>query len=135
VAGAVGPAAAEPAISVTNAWTRALPSVATSGEFYMVIENRGQASDRLVGAESPACATLAPYETHAGMPGMPGMHGMRPVPGGALDLPPGRVVLEPGGLHLMCMGKRVDFRVGTPVAVRLRFRDAGEVTVELAVRE
>jgi periplasmic copper chaperone A len=139
VAGAGGwTAAADPSVSVTGAWTRAMPSVATAGEFYMVIENRGGAPDRLVGAESPACAKLEPYESYAGMPGMAGMagmRGMRPAPGGAIDLPPGRVVLEPGGLHLMCTGKRIDLRAGTRVDVRLRFRDAGEIAVELAVRE
>jgi hypothetical protein len=125
-------AAADPTVSVTGAWTRAMPSVVTAGEFYMVIENRGRAPDRRVGAESPACAKLEPYESHAGMAGM---RGMRPAPGGAIDLPPGRVVLEPGGLHLMCTGKRIDIMAGTRVPVRLRFRDAGEVAVELAVRE
>lgn len=130
--------AADPAISVSDPWTRALPSVATSAEFYMVIENRGGTADRLLGADSPACGTIEPYESHAGMagmPGMPGMRGMRPVPGGGIDVAAGRLRLEPGGLHLMCMAKRVDLRAGTRVPVRLRFRDAGEVLVELAVRE
>jgi copper(I)-binding protein len=101
----------------------------------MVIENRAPAPDRLVGATSSACGSVALYETVAGRPGMPTMRGMRPVPGGAIDVPPGRLVLEPGGLHLMCMDKRLDFRAGTRLPVQLRFRDAGEQSVEVTVRE
>jgi copper(I)-binding protein len=130
--------AADPSITVSDAWTRALPGVATSAELYMVIENRGATADRLIGAASLACASIEPYESvagMAGMPGMPAMRGMRPTAGRAIDVPPGQMRLEPGGLHLMCMGRRVGLRPGARVPLRLRFRDAGEVAVDLDVRE
>jgi periplasmic copper chaperone A len=139
--GGAGVAAADPSITVSDAWTLALPGVVTSAEIYMVIENRGTTADRLIGAASLACASIEPYESVGGMagrparPGMPTMRGMRPVPGGAIDVPTGRLTLEPGGLHLMCMGRRVGLRSGATVPLRLRFRDAGEVAVELEVRE
>jgi copper(I)-binding protein len=131
VNGPVRAAGQDTRIIVQDAWARAMPPVATSSELYLVILNQGAAADRLVAAQSEACARLEPYETYTlGQ----GMMGMRPIPAGAVEVPPGRLELKPGGLHLMCMEKRQDLRAGMRVPLRLRFRDAGDVLVEVDIR-
>jgi periplasmic copper chaperone A len=131
VEGSVPDAMSEGRIVVQDAWARAVPAVATSGEFYMIIVNQGTTPDRLVAVRSPACGKLEPFEYYKGDRGM---MGMRPLPGGALEVPPGRVQLQAGGFHLMCMGKRGDLRAGARVPLTLRFRDAGEVQVTIDIR-
>ena len=97
----------------------------------MTIQNHGPAPDRLEAARSPACGNLEIFETYQDGRGM---MMMRSVPGGGLEVPPGRIDLKPGGLHLMCMDKRADLTVGSRVPVTLRFRDAGEVQTQLDIR-
>src|SRR5262249_10885924 len=121
-------------IAVQDAWARPVPAVATSGEFYMVILNQGTTPDRVVAVHSPACGKLEIFEYHTGMMGMPGMMGMRPVPGGVPQIPPGRVELKPGGLRLMRTARREELGAGGRVPVTLRFRDAGDVPVTVAIR-
>lgn len=118
-------------IAVTAGWSRALPAVARSTEFYMVIQNQGEAPDRLEAARSPACGMLETFETYQDTRGM---MMMRAVSGGSLEVPPGRLELKPGGLHLMCMDRTGDLAAGSRIPVTLRFRDAGEVQVQLDVR-
>jgi copper(I)-binding protein len=124
-------AQAQGRIVVQDAWARPVPAVATSGEFYMVIVNQGTTPDRVVAVGSPACGKLEIFEYYTGTLGM---MGMRPVPGGVLEVPPGRVALKAGGLHLMCTAKRGDLRAGGRVPVTLRFRDAGEMQVTIDIR-
>ena len=118
-------------IAVTGGWSRALPAVARSAELYMVVQNQGKAPDRLEAARSPACGMIEIFETFQDSQGM---MMMRAVPGGSLEVPPGRLEFKPGGLHLMCMAKNGDLAAGSRIPVTLRFRDAGEVQVQLDVR-
>lgn len=53
----------------------------------------------------------------------------------AVDLPTGRAVeFKPGGYHLMFMGLTAPLKVGESFPVKLRFRKAGEVTVQVKVQ-
>ena len=53
-ASCTSPASDRPQIQVENTWGRALPKVVPAGEFYMVIHNRGNQADKLVGGRSPS---------------------------------------------------------------------------------
>ena len=120
-----------PRIQVENAWGRSLPTVVTSGEFYMTIHNSGRQADRLVGGSSPACGMVMLYE---GYHSPQGAMGMRPVPGDAIEVPPeGLVELKAGGLHVMCMGKKQDFTPGLSLPLTLHFERSGEVTVQVRI--
>ena len=56
------------------------------------------------------------------------------VVGDALKLPAaGSIVMEPNGLHLMCLGIDAPFAEGDTVAVDLEFAEFGPVVVSVAV--
>lgn len=121
------------AIAVDQAWGRTSPMAATAGAFYMKIQNTGAAADRLLGAQSPACGVIELHESFA-MDN--GAMGMRPVTGGFIEVAAGgQVELKPGGLHLMCMQKKADFKAGDRYDVTLMFDKTGavETTVEIRV--
>ncbi len=128
----IGAASEAPQIKIDDAWARSLPQAAKSSEFYMVIRNTGAEPDKLVTAQSPACEVVELYEYHQSAHGA---IGMRPVGAGFIDVPAGgRVELKAGGLHLMCMNRKGDFRPGARVPVTLRFQRSGEITAQLTVR-
>ena len=120
-------------IQVDNVWGRALPKVVPAGEFYMVIRNRGNHADRLVGGRSPACGMTELFE---GYQTPLGAMGMRPVSGGFIEVPPmGLVELKAGGLHIMCMDKKQDFTSGLHFPLTLAFEKSGEITVQVSIRQ
>jgi copper(I)-binding protein len=126
-------AADGPAIAVDDAWGRPSPAAATNGAFYMVISNDGSEVDRLLAATSSACGVV---ELHESTMSDDGVMGMRPVEGGAIDIPAGgEVTLEPGGLHLMCIVKQAEFDVGAVLDLELEFQQSGTVPVEVEIRE
>jgi copper(I)-binding protein len=133
-------------ITVTDAWARPSSMTASAGGAYMVIANTGAAADALVGATSPAAATVEVHETFM-MPapsasggmgmGSPaasgGMMGMRPIP--RLEIPAGGTVeLKPGSYHVMLIGLVADLEPGATIEITLRFEKAGEVKVSAEVR-
>jgi periplasmic copper chaperone A len=140
-------------VKVTDAWARTSPMVAAAGAAYMVIENTGSEVDALLGASSPAAATVEVHETYEveaespmasdgmapespmasdGMGG--GMMGMRPI--ARLEIPAGgSVELKPGGYHVMLIDLTADLTVGSTIEITLRFEQAGEVKVTAEVRE
>jgi protein SCO1 len=120
-----------PQIQVENVWGRPLPTMVTSGEFYMVIRNQGTRPDKLVGGRSPACGMLDLYE---GYHTPQGAMGMRPVPGGFIEIPPtGVVELKAGGFHIMCMDKQMEFTLGTLLPLTLHFETSGEIPVQASI--
>lgn len=130
---AAGSTSDGPQIQVENVWGRPLPPVVTSGEFYMVIRNQGNQSDKLVNARSPACGMIDLYE---GYHTPQGAMGMRPVPGGFIEIPPtGLVELKAGGLHIMCMDKKQDFTSGIHLPLTLEFEKSGEITMQVSIRQ
>ena len=134
VLAACSPAAAPGAqITVKDPWGRTSPMVAGAGAFYMVIENKGSQADKLVGAKSDACGSV---ELHESFQNADGTMGMRPVAGGTIDVPAnGTVELKPGGMHIMCIQKKVDFKEGVTVPVMLQFATAGEMKVTVAIKD
>jgi copper(I)-binding protein len=123
--------AAQPAhgIAVSGAWARATPPGVRVTAAYMTITNRGARPDVLVGASSPAAAAVQLHRTSMEN----GMARMRPA--GTISLAPGTTLrVEPGGLHWMLHGLRAPLAAGQTLALTLRFRDAGDITVQLAAR-
>jgi protein SCO1 len=122
-----------PQIQVEHTWGRALPKVVPAGEFYMVIRNRGNQADKLVGGRSPACGMTELFE---GYQTPLGAMGMRPVSGGFIEIPPmGLVELKAGGLHIMCMDKKQDFTAGIHFPLTLAFEKSGEITVQVSIHQ
>ena len=95
----------------------------------MVIRNKSEDRDRLLGASSPLARKV---ETHVTLKDG-NMMRMREVPG--YEVPGrGRVELKPSGAHLMLLDIKRPFKQGEKIPLTLRFERSGEIKVELAVR-
>jgi len=142
-------------IKVTEPWARASSMVAAAGAAYMKIENTGSEADALIGASSPAAATVEVHETVAMESEMPsasdgmgmespmpsasddmggGMMGMRPI--ARLEIPAGGTVeLMPGSYHIMLIDLNQELKPGDKIEITLTFEKAGDVKVTAEVRE
>jgi copper(I)-binding protein len=129
LAACAGGAAKAPTIS--GAWARAAAVTDKPTAAYLEISNPGNQADALIGASSPAAASVEIHETTTDASGMTGMH-----PVDRIDVPAGgEVRLEPGGFHLMLMGLDQPLKAGDTIKLDLKFEKAGTITVDAAVRE
>ena len=128
-----GGATDEPAtggISVEDAWARPPAMAGGNGAAYFLIRNDGNTADRLIGVSSP----LAMAEMHESVMADDGTMAMNPVDG--VDVAPNSTVaFEPGGLHIMLMGLSEPPAAGDTVSLTLTFENAGEMTIDVPVRE
>jgi len=117
-------------IQIKDIWGRPSPANAI-GVFYMTVTNPGSQADRLMSAESEACGTIEIHETVMNGDTM----GMRPVEGGAVEIPAGgSVEFKTGGLHLMCIDKKEDFTLGSTIPLTLQFEKAGPIELQAEIR-
>jgi copper(I)-binding protein len=97
---------------------------------YMTLVNTGNAADRLIRATSDVAATV---ELHTVIMENE-VAQMRPVE--AIEVPAnGRTELKPGGYHVMLMDLTRDLQVGDTVRLTLTFERAGDVQLDVPVRE
>ena len=121
-------AAAEPGLSVSDAWMRVvLPSRPAAG--YFILSNTSAKDRTLVGAETPACGELMLHRSvHEGGQDRMEMVSRVPIPAH------GTVKFAPGGNHLMCQSPTADIAPGHAITVTLRFADGGTLDAVFAVR-
>ena len=133
------PQAGRPAVRVENAWARPAsaihdhggnPMMGATSAIYMTLVNTADEPDRLVAVRTDVADAAEIHETrmenHV-------MH-MHPVDG--VELPPkGRVELKPAGLHVMLIGLRRDLDEGDRLRVVLVFERAGQLPVDVEVRQ
>src|SRR5690554_3937585 len=91
-----GPAFAAPALDVQEAWIAEAPPVARVHAAYMILDNPGDAAVQVVGVSSPNYARVEMHRTVVDE-GMARMVRTEAIAVGAGE----RVVLEPGGMHIM----------------------------------
>ena len=116
-------------VRAMQAWSRATPPGVTVGVGYVMLHNEGKQPRLLVGASSPAAATVEMHETTLGNNGL---SQMRPVK--KLTVPPGgEVTFEPNGRHLMLVGLKAPLVAGQRVPVTLTFDKGEPVSFELEV--
>ena len=126
-------ASSEEPISITDLWGRTSPAVAENGAFYMMLTNNSDTDDALLSVSTEACGMV---ELHEMYDKGEGVMGMRPVESGTIPVSAGgSTELKPGGLHVMCMGKQIDFAAGTEIPLTLTFENAGELTVTAVIRD
>ncbi len=117
-------------IVVDDPWGRSSPMVANNGAFYMTIEG-SDVDDRLVAAYASVCGATELHQTIV----TDGVMRMRQAEGG-IEIPAGgEALLEPGGYHVMCINKDVEFKVGDIIPVTLTFELAEMQTVDAEIRE
>ena len=125
--------ACESEIEVNDTWGRNPPASTSNSAFYMKITNNKAEADALVAVESEACRTI---ELHQSQMDENGVMRMAPVEDGQIALPAGETVsLEPGGLHLMCIGVTSPMSMGQRIPLTLLLADAGEIVVEAEIRD
>ncbi|MCF6226501.1 MAG: copper chaperone PCu(A)C [Xanthomonadales bacterium] len=89
------------AFVVEDAWVRAMPPGQKMTAAYGVFRNSGSVSLRISEFSSPQYASVSLHETIVDSSGMSKMQEIQ-----EMLIPPGEVFeLEPGGKHLMLMGK------------------------------
>jgi len=116
-------------ITIERPWARASAPGQTVGGGFMTILHQGATEDRLVSATTPIARDVQIHTMN--MDG--GVMRMRPLEGGLAIPAGGRVVLQPGGLHLMFMELSAPLMAGSSFPVTLRFANAGDIKVEFNV--
>ena len=116
-------------ITIERPYARASAPGQMVGGGFMTIVHQGSSEDRLVSATTPIAREVQIHTMN--MDG--GVMRMRPVEGGLAIPAGGRVVLQPGGLHLMFMDISAPLVAGTTFPVTLRFAKAGDIKVEFNV--
>lgn len=117
-------------VMAMDAWARASAGMAKAGAAFLILHNRGAKADRLTAVETPV-SEKAELHTHV-------QEGevmkMREVP--AIDVPAGgQVTFQPGGFHIMLIGLKQPLEEGTSFPIKLKFEQAGEITVDVAVKK
>ncbi len=118
---------------VEAVWGRPLPDMAENGAFYMTITNNTGRDDVLRSVRSAACGSA---ELHRTTVDEDGVMQMRPVEGQIIPISPGQTVaLVPTGLHVMCLDVSQPFEPGREIPLTLIFDNAGEMTMDVEIRE
>lgn len=119
-------------MTVTGAWTRPTPPGSDEAAIYLTIRNGTDAADRVVAASSPACMVVTPHLTEI----TDGVSQMSESGGDQLDMDPGaELVMEPNGLHLMCLGLVEPLANGDSTEVTISFANAPAITADVSVEQ
>jgi len=117
-------------LTINETWARPA-SKGENGAVYFVIENGTDVDDALVSASTEIASTA---EAHMSMVSDQGVASMQMQE--AVQVPAGdSVTFKPGGLHIMLVGLKQDLTVGDTFTLILQFKKAGEITVQVEVRE
>lgn len=119
-----------PDITVSGQWARTSPMATDMGAAYMTIEAR--ALDELIGASVDMSVAMM-TEVHEtitenGASKMQEVERIEVTPDSPIEM-------KPGGYHVMLMGLTEPLVTGDTISVTLKFSKAGEVTVDVPVRE
>ncbi len=123
-------AAGKPGIRVTEAWSRATPAVAPVAGGFMTLINDGEREERLLRVESGISQRVEIHE----MRHENGVMRMRQLADGLAVPAGGKVVLKPGGYHLMFIKPVRALADGERFDATLVFQRAGKVKVVFEVR-
>jgi copper(I)-binding protein len=120
-------------IKVEGAWMRAVPSSVSDTAVYLTIVNSGASTLRLVGASTPIADSVDPMITTKSGEGANQRLGMEAVE--ALEIPAGgKLVLEPGGNHLMVMGLKKHPAEGEKIGMTIKLEPGDrEIRLEITV--
>ena len=128
VAASLAARADPPALTVADAWVRAVPGAPTAAA-YMTLHNGGTQPLRITGVRSPLAGMAMIHETTIER-GISSMRAHEP-----LAIAPGATVrLSPEGLHIMLSDLTHPLAVGTQVPLELLLEGGGRVALEARVR-
>jgi copper(I)-binding protein len=115
-------------LHIDHPFARATPPGARSGGVFLSVENQGTKTDRLVTVSTPAAATAGLHQMVLDA----GVMRMRAIAG--IDVKPGdRLVLQPGGYHVMLTDLKRPLQAGDHFPLTLGFEKAGSIEVDVEV--
>lgn len=104
-------------IAVADSWAPATPPNAPTAAIYLQVDNGTGDDDRLVDVEIDRCEAI---ELHNTTIDEDRIMRMRPADPAALEIPAGgELLMEPAGLHVMCIGLAEPFREGETLQLSL----------------
>ena len=111
--------------------TPSLPGTTNGAAYFAMLENTGNAADRLLRAATPVAARV---ELHTMAVDAQGVMRMRELDGIALA-PHEKIRMRPGmGMHLMLIGLKEPLKDGARFPMTLEFARAGKVEVTVVVQ-
>ncbi len=117
-------------ISVIDPYARAVPPGQPNSAAFMSLSNSASEARALVDAHSSA-ADVVELHTHINEDGMMRMRRVD-----RIDIPAGeRIVLKPGGLHIMLIGLKQDLAPGDALDLTLVYDNGARQSIEIPVRE
>jgi periplasmic copper chaperone A len=117
------------AMELDAPWSRPA-SAGGNGAGYLKITNNGTDADVLVGASSDVADRVEVHETSIDDKGVASMKKLDTV-----ELKSGQSIeLKPAGMHIMFIGLKEPLQEGGVVKAQLKFKKAGDVAVEFAVK-
>lgn len=123
--------AADTPLSITQAWSRAMPTTATNGAAYFVVNNTGTQPDRLLSAHSDRAERT---ELHTHVHTHEGLMRMQPVE--AVEIPAGgQLAFKPGSYHVMLLGLKQPLNAGEHLSLTLTFEHQGVLQLEVPIQE
>jgi copper(I)-binding protein len=119
----------EKGIEVHSAWMRPSAKDANGG-VYFELHNHGSTPDELTGVSSDAAAVAEIHESR--MEGdVMSMHQLSSLPLEANA----DTEFKPGGLHVMLISLRQDFKVNDEFTLTLHFKNSEDITIHVIVRD
>jgi periplasmic copper chaperone A len=102
----------------------------TTGAVYMRIANGSSTDDALIDVVVPGCGVVELHE----MEMQDDVMMMRQMEGNRIPIPAGQtVMLQRGGLHVMCIDKTGEYTISQMIPVTLQFQNAGTIEVQAEV--
>jgi periplasmic copper chaperone A len=117
------------ALVIHHPWSKEPPPAAPVAGGYMTIINTGTEPDRLIGIAATFAETAEIHEMKMDGEVMT----MAELPAGLEIAPGAKVMLAPGGYHLMFFGLKQPPKLGDKIKATLSFEKAGKIEVEFKV--
>jgi copper(I)-binding protein len=125
----LGACGAEKGIEVHEAWMRPAAQ-GENGAVYFVIHNHSAQSDELVSVSSSVAEAVELHESRMSGDVME-MHQLKSLPLEAFA----EIKFAPGGLHLMLVALKKDFKAGDQIELTLRFKNFEDIKLTVPVRD
>lgn len=117
-------------LTIQDAWSRSARA-GENGAAYFVIENGTADDDTLLSVSSEIASATEVHMSMADGNGVMSMQMQGSVPVPARN----QVEFKPGALHVMFVNLTRELKIGNTFMLTLRFKNAGEMTVPVEVKE